>query len=116
MTIRRFFDHRACRSHVKASAIVFFSLLPAWSVQIAHAEETAQEPSYEEVVVRAHPLSAEGLAQSTISLTGDALARNLAPSLGELLSKQPGIHSSSFGAAVGRPVIHGLAGPRCYRQ
>jgi iron complex outermembrane receptor protein len=71
-----------------------------------------KDSTIEEVVVRAHPLSAEGLAQSTISLSGDALARNLAPNLGETLGNQPGIHSSSFGAAVGRPVIHGQSGAR----
>ena len=65
------------------------------------------ENTIEEVVVRAHPLSAEGLAQGAVSLTGDDLARSLAPNLGDTLSMQPGIHSASFGAAVGRPVLGG---------
>jgi len=74
-----------------------------------HTEETG---IIEEMVVIAHPLSSEGLAQPTIVLEGDALARNLATTLGETLINQPGIHSSSFGQAVGRPVIRGLGGAR----
>ena len=76
------------------------------------SEDSTSDNAIEEVVVRAHPLSAEGLAQGTVSLSGDDLARNLAPNLGDVLAKQPGIHSASFGAAVGRPVIQGLGGAR----
>jgi len=64
------------------------------------------------VLVSAHPLSGEGLAQAIQALSGKQLQRNLAPSLGETLASQPGIHSASFGQAVGRPVIHGLGGAR----
>jgi iron complex outermembrane receptor protein len=112
MTIRRLPEYRLCRSKAKASGVLFLSLLTVCSAPNLFAEETPATSEFEEVVVRAHPLSAEGLAQSTISLSGDALARSLAPNLGEVLGKQPGIHSSSFGAAVGRPVIHGLGGAR----
>ena len=66
----------------------------------------------EEVLVSAHPLSGEGLAQAIQTLSGKQLMRNLAPSLGETLASQPGIHSASFGQAVGRPIIHGLGGTR----
>lgn len=66
----------------------------------------------EEVVVSAHPLSAEKLAQPATSLHGDALRRAVSPSLAETLDGTPGISSSSFGAAVGRPVIRGLGGAR----
>ena len=69
-------------------------------------------PLVEEVIVRAHPLSAEGMTQPVASLEGDALERALAPSVAETLRDVPGIHSSSFGQAVGRPVIRGLGGAR----
>lgn len=78
---------------------------------VAHAQnETDKE--IEEVVVRAHPLSAEGLAQPVSVLDGDSLQRALSASLGETLQGIPGVTFSSFGQAVGRPVIRGLAGPR----
>lgn len=66
----------------------------------------------EEVVVRAHPLSAEGLAQPIAVLSGIELQRVLSTSLGETLRNVPGVNSASFGQAVGRPVIRGLGGPR----
>lgn len=73
---------------------------------------TTQNPSIEEVVVRAHPLAADGLAQPVTTLVGEALDRALAPSLGETLQQMPGVHSASFGHAVGRPIVRGLGGPR----
>lgn len=99
------------RALVVASVFLFTSFAVLTSSK-ALADEAVAAAEIEEVVVRAHPLSAEGLTQSAISLDGDALARRLAPNLGEVLATQPGIHSSSFGAAVGRPVIHGLGGAR----
>lgn len=66
----------------------------------------------EEVIVVAHPLSAEGLSQAATVLSGDELERNLATSLGATLANEPGVHSAQFGSAVSRPVIHGLGGPR----
>jgi len=73
---------------------------------------SSDEDRIEEVIVVAHPLSAEGLAQAAIALEGDALARNLSSNVAETLARQPGIHNSSFGNAAGRPVIRGLGGPR----
>ena len=74
--------------------------------------QTESDASIEEIVVRSHPLSAEGLSQPVIVLSGDALNKALATSIGETLSVIPGVHSASFGPAVGRPVIRGLSGPR----
>ena len=66
----------------------------------------------QEVIVTAHPLSGEGLSQAGIVLGGAELERKLATSLGATLSTEPGINSAQYGAAVSRPVIHGLGGPR----
>ena len=97
---------------------VFGATTLALSVTSAYADAIEQQPAtqntdlIEEVLVSAHPLSGEGLAQAIQSLSGKQLQRNLAPSLGETLAAQPGIHSASFGQAVGRPIIHGLGGAR----
>ncbi len=66
----------------------------------------------EEVVVKAHPLHEKGLSQSIEVLNGAELADALQSNLGATLAQQPGIRATSFGAAVGRPVIRGLGGPR----
>lgn len=78
---------------------------------LAPLAQAAGDP-VEEVVVVAHPLSGEGLAQAVEVVEGDELAQAMQSSLGETLAGQPGIHSSSFGQASSRPVIHGLAGAR----
>lgn len=70
------------------------------------------EDAIEEIVVIAHPLSGEGLSQAADVLQGEELHRKLDSNLGATLARQPGVHSASFGSAVGRPVIHGLSGPR----
>jgi iron complex outermembrane recepter protein len=80
---------------------------------IGHATPLiAQTDVIEEIVVVAHPLSGEGLSQATDVLEGAELERKKAANIGATLAQQPGIHSASFGNAVGRPVIHGLGGPR----
>ena len=81
-------------------------------VQIVLAQEVAKNSFVEEVVVIAHPLSAEGLSQASDSLSGEELERKAAANIGETLAREAGVHSASFGSAVGRPVIHGLGGPR----
>lgn len=79
------------------------------SVSVA-AEDTSAV--LEEIVVVAHPLSGEGLSQASTVLEGDELARKRGANIGATLAQEPGIHASPFGMAVGRPVIHGLGGPR----
>lgn len=103
-------------------SIITFGLTAAGAYAEAYTETSQQRLKtttqsqnnevIEEVLVSAHPLSGEGLAQAIQTLSGKELRKNLAPSLGETLASQPGIHSASFGQAVGRPVIHGLGGAR----
>ena len=79
---------------------------------VATAEETDSQEIIDEVVVRAHPLSAEGLAQPLVVLESEEIRRRMAPSVGGIVADIPGVNSSSFGQAVGRPIIRGLGGPR----
>ena len=75
-------------------------------------EEDENNESIEEIVITGHPLSAEGLATPADAMDGDELERKVADSIGATVGGEPGIHNSSFGVAVGRPVIHGLGGAR----
>jgi len=82
-------------------------------VNQAHADVSSHSNlPLEEITVLAHPLADNGTAQTVTVLSGDELAREVQFSLGETLSGEPGIQSASFGTAVGRPIIHGLAGAR----
>lgn len=74
--------------------------------------EDHESDSLEEIVVRAHPLSNEGVAQSYDVLSGEQLARALEATIGETLESIPGVRNASFGPVVGRPMIHGLGGVR----
>lgn len=82
----------------------------------AYANSTSstdlQAQEIDEIRVLAHPLADNGTAQTVTVLRGDELAREVQSSLGETLSGEAGIQSASFGTAVGRPIIHGLAGAR----
>jgi iron complex outermembrane receptor protein len=103
-----------------AAALVAAFPLAGWSDSAADSEPRAAPAALknddariiEEVVVTAHPLSSKGLAQATAVLEGEQLKRMLAPSLGATLEREPGIHNARFGNTAGRPVIHGVGGPR----
>ena len=97
--------------HVAATAVV------AWAgvalTEEADSSEAADGSQGVEVIeVHAHPLSGEGLADTTTVVEGEELRRKAEPSIGATLADEAGIHVASFGQAVGRPVVHGLAGAR----
>ena len=72
-----------------------------------------EQPSeIEEVIVLAHPLARDGLAQPSAVLDADELERKAVDNIGATVGNEPGIHNSSYGVGAGRPVIHGLGGAR----
>ena len=75
----------------------------------------AEDPDVlREIVVTATPI-AEGLAttsQAVSVLAGDDLLLKRAPTLGETVAGEPGVHSTYFGPGASRPVIRGLGGDR----
>lgn len=68
----------------------------------------------DKVVISAHSFDQgqHEMSQPATLLTDEDLERQRANSLGEMLSQQVGIHNSSYGTAVGRPVIRGMSGAR----
>ena len=73
--------------------------------------DDVQDQHIDEVVVHGHPLGG-AVSQSTAILDGEELDRAAQQSIGGTLAETPGVHSASFGPAVGHPVIHGLTGTR----
>ncbi len=63
-----------------------------------------------EIVVTANPLgrSASQISQPVNVVAGDELVYKMQPTIGETLSKEPGIRSTYFGPGASRPVIRGL--------
>ena len=97
--------------HVTATAVVAWAGV-AFAKEADSSETTDAAQGVEVVEVHAHPLSGEGLADTTTVVEGEELRRKAAPSIGATLGDEPGIYTSSFGQASGRPVVHGLAGAR----
>jgi iron complex outermembrane receptor protein len=67
-----------------------------------------------DVAVTATPLGDTPLeaSQPVTVLRGAGLDRRRGSSLGDTLDGQPGVTTSGFGTAAGRPVVRGFAGPR----
>ena len=95
-----------------AAILVALCTTPAFADQgdTRHAEIK----DLDDVVVRATPLprTAEDLTRPVEVLAGSRLDEARAVSLGETVSRLPGVQSSYFGPGVGRPVIRGMDGAR----
>lgn len=78
---------------------------------LAQAPQTSDAVEHVLVTMPIHKKAAETALPVTV-LTGEALRRQVASSLGETLGDMPGISNASFGPGVGRPVIRGQGGPR----
>ncbi|MFD0740513.1 TonB-dependent receptor [Lysobacter koreensis] len=95
------------------------ALALAIALPLAHAAEPPTDNSHaptdlDAVEVKATPLpgTAEDLARPVEVLAGERLDAAKASSLGETVSKLPGVQSSYFGPGVGRPIIRGFDGAR----
>ena len=76
------------------------------------AEQNEESQITEEVVVVANPLGSS-LAVKTVAIVDtEELFRQTESSIGSAIDHLPGMRNASFGEAVGRPVIRGLAGGR----
>ena len=81
-------------------------------IGLLFATSVHAQTDIEELTINAHPLAGEGLTQTVEVLRDDELTEAVEASLGDTVAQLPGIRSASFGVASGRPVIHGLGGPR----
>jgi iron complex outermembrane receptor protein len=72
-----------------------------------------QAPQKEIVVtgVRQRMSENDVLAQSSV-VSNESLTRDMRPSIGETLAKQPGVSASSFGPSASRPILRGFQGER----
>ncbi len=99
------------------SAHFSLSLLAAALATIGAGPLQAQSvpAKTDKVIVTASPFADQDELQAVqpgVVVGKDALIRDRAASLGDTLTTQAGIQSSSFGPGASRPVIRGLDGPR----
>jgi iron complex outermembrane receptor protein len=99
------------RLSLLSSAIFLASTAQAAPAPVHSPDDEAM---LEEIRVYASPVRARSdeVAQPVEILSGEALARQLGANLGDTVARLPGIQTSYFGPAVGRPIIRGLAGAR----
>ncbi|MEO0950701.1 MAG: TonB-dependent receptor, partial [Pseudomonadota bacterium] len=90
------------------------SLLLAGSIAAAHAQDTDNDTSIDEVIVRSSPLrsSISEVVLGTSVIRREEIIRNLDGTIGETLASQPGVSSTFFGPGASRPIIRGLGADR----
>ncbi|AOJ15911.1 TonB-dependent receptor [Burkholderia vietnamiensis] len=85
------------------------------AVTPAHAADppaTSPPAPLAPIFVTANPLGDTDPIAATTQLSGDALTRRQADSLGETLDGLPGVSTTTYGPMVGRPIIRGMDGDR----
>jgi iron complex outermembrane receptor protein len=115
------------RSAFLAGASAF--LLPAAAFAQADAPPPAPEPAddapaataeaddphadhTQDIIITGFSRNREDVLAGTSVVSGAELARDLRPTIGETLSRQPGVSATSFGPNASRPVLRGFQGER----
>ena len=74
---------------------------------------SSRQPSVGDIIVTAPIARSErDVLQGTSVLSGEALTRDLRPTIGETLSRLPGVSATSFGPSASRPILRGFQGER----
>lgn len=84
---------------------------PAATVRTSTPKDYHAEDS-KEIVVTGFRRNREDLLSGTAILSGEALQREMRPTIGETLARQPGVSATSFGPNASRPVLRGFQGER----
>ncbi len=86
---------------------------PAIANQSTAAGTTTPAPQPRDIIVTAAlPQSERDVLQGTSVISGEELTRNLRPTIGETLARQPGVSATSFGPSASRPILRGFQGDR----
>jgi len=78
---------------------------PARAADAAAVQESS-------IVVTGFRRNREDVLSGTSVVSGEELTRDLRPTIGETLSRQPGVSATSFGPNASRPVLRGFSGER----
>ncbi len=91
-----------------AAASTQSSLPPDTGAAHGHNDDRPESIVVTAIIPRSHI----DVLGGTSVLTGAELVRDVRPSLGDTLSRQPGVTSSSFGPGASRPILRGFSGDR----
>ena len=96
-------------------AVITALLLSVPGMSLAQVKDGGKVTELLPVVVTTSPFKDRSdldMAQPVTVLKGEDLRRKRESSIGDTLSRELGVASSSFGPGAGRPIIRGLGGPR----
>jgi len=96
---------------IRSILLASTALLVASSAN-AQVAASPTAPAGEIIVTAPVRQSETDVLQGTSILTGEALTRELRPTIGETLARQPGVSASSFGPNASRPILRGFQGER----
>ncbi|MGA9580956.1 MAG: TonB-dependent receptor [Allosphingosinicella sp.] len=89
----------------EAAAVPPATSAPARNVA-PHADHT------QDIIITGFARNRDELLSGTSVVSGAELARELRPTIGETLARQPGVSATSFGPNASRPVLRGFQGER----
>ncbi|WP_375429306.1 TonB-dependent receptor [uncultured Sphingomonas sp.] len=84
----------------------------AQTTGLGQTDTTASGTQGDVLVTAPFRQSETDILQGTSIVTGEELTRELRPTIGETLARQPGVSATSFGPNASRPVLRGLQGER----
>ncbi|WP_309661699.1 TonB-dependent receptor plug domain-containing protein, partial [Sphingomonas sp.] len=93
-------------AHAESGAVADSAATPAPTAEAAHKDHDA------EIVVTGVRRNASDVLGGISVLDQEDLTRQVRPSIGETLARQPGVSSTSFGPTASSPVLRGLSGDR----
>jgi iron complex outermembrane recepter protein len=79
---------------------------PATMADDPHADHT------QDIIITGFSRNREDVLSGTSVVSGAELAREMRPTIGETLARQPGVSATSFGPNASRPVLRGFQGER----
>lgn len=86
---------------------------PALAEEAPPPDQAYHDDAKSDIVVTALIPRRQGdILSGTSVLTGEKLVRDLRPSIGETLARQPGVSATSFGPNASRPILRGFQGER----
>jgi iron complex outermembrane receptor protein len=98
---------------LSTTALVLPAAAFAQSSTPAPATDGYHSEAPPEIIVTApYQRNQADILSGTSVLSGEALTRELRPTIGETLARQPGVSATSFGPNASRPVLRGLQGER----
>jgi len=108
--------------HTLLTAAALTALLPAQalaSAQHSGAPSAPQDDAHggdphaeQEIVITGFVRNRADILSGTSVVTGEELARDLRPTIGDTLARQAGVSATSFGPSASRPVLRGFQGDR----